>query len=82
MAKYVVPPSGIKPILIKCRNCKTLYAPDGMSKHWTGKFEQCPICGDDYNGGDQVIPLWRYNLIKWFRGGKILEQTEHSGADD
>lgn len=85
MARYVVPPMGNKPIIVKCRSCKTLYVPDGMDadKYENNvRFEACPVCGEDYNRWRDLIPLWKYNLIKWFRGGEILEQTDNSGTDD
>lgn len=65
MAKYIVPP---KEIIIKCYRCKTLYVPEFSEKHGTC-FEECPVCGFLLNDKDNVIPLWRYNLIKLFRGG-------------
>lgn len=73
MAKYVVPTMGDKPVLIKCRSCKTLYAPEAMKADrdaYNVTFERCPICGEQYNKWKQVIPLWKYNLIRWCRGWK------------
>ena len=32
-------------------------------------FEDCPHCGYYGNRKAQIIPLWKYNMIKWFRGG-------------
>lgn len=84
MARYVVPPIGRETVIVKCNRCKTLYVPD-TGVHPFGSsdfFEVCPTCGYDINSWNNVIPLWKYNLIKWFRGGKILEQTGNRGADD
>lgn len=71
MADYVVPP---KTVIVKCSNCKALYVPDlDKSKRWHdhsfGAFEQCPVCGYEDNRKNNTIPLWKYNLIKLFRGG-------------
>lgn len=71
MANYVIPQ---RAVIVKCLNCKTLYVPD-MTKNifWFNKefksFEKCPICGYEGNSYRQTIPLWKYNLIKLFRGG-------------
>ena len=84
MAKYVVPPMGKENLIVKCYKCRTLYVPE-PGRHPYGRedcFEKCPICGAGANNWENVIPLWRYNLIKWFRGGKILEQTDDRGTDD
>jgi hypothetical protein len=32
-------------------------------------YEKCPVCGCESNDYSNVIPLWKYNLIKFFRGG-------------
>ena len=72
MAKCVIPP---KTIIVKCRECRTLYVPerekDVVSEYWKEfeGFEPCPICGQKRNGYSNTIPLWKYNLIKLFRGG-------------
>lgn len=71
MADYVIPP---KTTIVECGKCKTLYVPDlTKSRLWSDKrfmaFEECPVCGHEYNKYDDVIPLWKYNLIKLFRGG-------------
>lgn len=64
MAKYVVPKHN-KVTIIKCEKCGTLYVPE------TGNvfYEKCPTCGYAYNSEFNKISLWRYNLIKWLRGG-------------
>ena len=70
MADHIVKPIGKETILIKCKQCKTLYSPkDGVNtdKHFY-MFEKCPVCGYERNEWKQVIPLWKYNLIKAFRG--------------
>ena len=70
MAEHVVPPKGGDVIIIKCYRCKTLYVPD-IGKHPFGDeqyFECCPICGASCNNYKNIIPLWKYNLIKFFRG--------------
>lgn len=71
MAKYVVPP---KEIIVMCYGCRTMYVPDREKDLFTYEgrfagFEPCPVCGRNCNGFDRTIPLWRYNLIKFFRGG-------------
>ena len=73
MAKYVVPPTGKSVLLVKCYKCKTLYAPDKEKDQdyifSSRYFEECPVCGYPSNGWSEVIPLWKYNLIAFFRGG-------------
>ena len=77
MARFVVKPRGTDNIIIKCFYCGTMYVPNTV----TGTFvEKCPFCGY-YNSLNNRIPLWKYNLIKWFRGG-FREQTGHSSPDD
>lgn len=72
MADYVIPP---KSVIVKCGNCKALYVPDRSKDrtwcpdHSFASFEKCPICGYKDNRYNNTIPLWRYNLIKFFRGG-------------
>lgn len=65
MAKYIVPPKHEK--IIKCKKCGTMYVPDKIDSSST--FEDCPHCGYCCNRKAQIIPLWKYNIIKWFRGG-------------
>lgn len=70
MAEHVVPPKQGDKIIIKCYRCKTLYVPD-LAVHPYGDkthFECCPICGAACNDYKNIIPLWKYNLIKFFRG--------------
>ena len=70
MAKYVVPPR--HETIIKCRKCRTMYVPDcGHPKQGTvySEWEECPYCGYYGNRKKDTIPLWKYNIIKWFRGG-------------
>ena len=72
MASYVIPP---KTVIVRCKSCKTLYVPDrAKDRKWTcgggfASFEKCPVCSEDDNNFRHTIPLWRYNLIKFFRGG-------------
>lgn len=81
MAKYVVPP---KTILVKCYRCHALYAPDPKRKPCGIQrgFEICPVCGCGGNDWGNVIPLWKYNLIRFFRCGMKNEQVYDSSADD
>ena len=67
MASCVIPNEKRRFPIIKCEQCKTLY----VSEHNHLPFvEDCPICGYTMNNThSNRIPLWRYNLIKWFRGG-------------
>ena len=69
MAQYVVPP---RTVIVKCESCKTLYVPDrSKDRRWNGggfaNFEKCPVCGSDHNEYKNTIPLWKYNLIRFFR---------------
>lgn len=74
MASNIVFPNGNKTTIVKCKNCKAMYVPDNETTisegFYRGHFEQCPICGYERNDWDNVISLWKYNLIKWFRGVK------------
>lgn len=67
MAKYIVPPKS-DPI-IKCKVCKALYVSEIYTERDFSYYEKCPYCGCKCNTEEQRIPLWRYNLIKYFRGG-------------
>ena len=69
MAKYVVPPREGH-IIIKCNGCGTLYVPDkGVHPYGDPSyFEKCPTCGYSTNSKYQCIPLWKYNLIRYWRG--------------
>ena len=69
MAKYVVPSSIAKNKIIKCHNCKSLYVYEKMKFPGSQFVEACPVCGFDSNSTANLVPLWKYNLIKWFRGG-------------
>jgi len=85
MAKYVVPPMGNKPVIVKCRSCKTLYVPESCrasNNKYDVVFEPCPVCGENYNKRKSVIPLWKYNLIRWLRGEMTIEQADDSSTDD
>lgn len=67
MAKYVVPSPSTE-IIIKCYRCKTLYVPEKKQFEGSAFFEDCPVCGCSGNDYDNRISLWRYNLIKFWRG--------------
>lgn len=74
MALNVVPPRHLSDVvLLKCLKCGCLYQPENKTKpkYFSDPidWEPCPHCGYDHNGTAQQIPLWKYNLIKWFRGG-------------
>jgi hypothetical protein len=64
-----------KVVIVECPKCKTMYVPDREKDfHYGGShghfaFERCPTCKYDNVDFDDLIPLWKYNLIKWFRGG-------------
>ena len=82
MAKYVVPSRRKeRPVLILCYGCKTLYSPDKKDA-FSGFYEKCPVCGYSTNNNYNTIPLWRYNLIKYWRGLINREQSDNSGSDD
>ena len=68
MAEHVVKPLGKETILLKCNQCKTLYEPDSNFNSNFYTFEPCPVCKYPHNQWKDVIPLWKYNLIKFFRG--------------
>ena len=71
MADYVIPP---KTVIVKFKGCKALYVPDrSKDRRWItdksfSSFEKCPVCGYDNNDYRSTIPLWKYNLIRFFRG--------------
>jgi len=69
MASHVVGPKN-DAILIECSNCSTLYAADPkVHPHgFAHNFEKCPVCGYGENNKYNRIPLWKYNLKKFFRG--------------
>ena len=70
MAKYVVPPVEMsREIILKCYRCGALYVPDGRKTGYLHNtdYENCPVCGYAHNTDGNRIPLWKYNLIKYFR---------------
>ena len=70
MAKYIVPPKKMSgEVIIKCYKCGALYVPEGMQKSIlrSTNYEDCPVCGYSHNSNGNRIPLWKYNLIKYFR---------------
>ena len=84
MAKYIVPPKRDGDVIIKCNGCGTLYVPD-KGKHPYGDptyFERCPVCGYSTNSKYQIIPLWKYNLIKWYRSWFDRDKPDVSCTDD
>lgn len=84
MAKYIVPPKKMsREVIIKCYRCGALYVPEGMQKsilHSTN-YENCPVCGYSYNSNGNRIPLWKYNLIKYYRE-KTGKKEEMGGQTD
>ncbi len=60
MAKFVVPHTPI----VLCKICRTMYVPEKMDEQF---FEDCPVCGFGMNKKNNTIPIWRYNLIKFWR---------------
>ena len=70
MASFLVPPHGS--CIIKCENCHGLYMPSRLDKY----AEPCPFCGCKYNTIENTIPVWRYNLIKFFRSGLHVDDIE------
>lgn len=67
--------------IVKCRECKALYVSDrGKDRRCSSdrsfaSFEKCPVCGFDDNRYRDTIPLWKYNLIRFFRG-KFRRENE------
>lgn len=80
MAKYIVPPkTPYGTSIIRCQICRTLYVPDKKTTNrYPLYYEFCPHCGYEYNDASDKIPLWKYNLIKWWRGGFNEEPVEKS----
>ena len=77
MAKYVVPPRQMsREIILRCMKCGTLYVPDGRQEGYLRDtdYEPCPVCKYTHNSDGNRIPLWKYNLIKYFR-----EKAERKG---
>ena len=67
MARYIVPPNmNNRPTIVKCGTCKTMFVVEQNDQGWS---EPCPYCHSSIYIKWHRIPLWRYNLIKWFRGG-------------
>lgn len=71
MARYIVPPRKLsREVILKCMKCGTLYVPDKKKTDYfkiETDYEDCPCCGYKHNSDGQRIPLWKYNLIKYFR---------------
>lgn len=81
MAQYVVPPKNKSVAIIKCWKCGTMYVPETMYKGLIiSNYEPCPVCGCRTNDEDNLIPLWKYNLIKWIRGGFKDEGHREDGS--
>lgn len=77
MTGHVVPAGTNGLTLIKCYRCKALYSTDQPPRRsLSGSlnvYEPCPVCGCSVNDYENVISLWRYNLIRWLRGRKCDE---------
>ena len=58
-----------KRLIVKCRSCKTLYVVDPESLEKQKYVEPCPVCDSMENRMSDTIPLWKFNLIKLYRGG-------------
>ena len=76
MAKNIILPTGKKPIIVKCYECKTMYVPEPQNTLKSGYFENCPICGNRGNQWHNRIPLWKYNLIRFFRGAWTEKESK------
>lgn len=75
MAEFLVPPKGS--CIIKCKRCKGLYVPETIETEFGRvKYEPCPFCGFQQNTYKNTIPVWMYNLLKWFRSGEHVEEIE------
>lgn len=83
MAKFIVPPKKPKGlVLLKCYSCGTLYSPDKKVKNLiSNSYEPCPECGYAHNSDGQQIPLWKYNLIKWWREKSEDDAPEQQEED-
>lgn len=86
MAKYIVPPKKMsREVIIKCYKCGALYVPEGMQKSILNStnYENCPVCGYSHNSNGNRIPLWKYNLIKYYREktGKKEEMGGQTGEE-
>lgn len=79
MAKYIVPPRQMsREIILRCCKCGALYVPDGKQKGFLKDtyYEPCPICEYSHNSAGQRMPLWKYNLIKYFREKSAERQAK------
>ena len=61
--------------IFKCHNCGSLFVSTKEYYRTEVVSEACPFCGQKISN-EQRIPLWEYNLIRWFRGDfhKTTEQ--------
>ena len=67
MAKYIVGPTKKdSQMIVKCDSCGTMFVAEQNNQGWS---EPCPTCKNRIYIKWHHIPLWRYNLIKWARGG-------------
>ena len=73
MAKYIVPSK--KETIVLCYRCRTMYVPE-KEKSGSWFYEDCPVCGYSANDKTDIIPLWKYNLIKFLRGGFKNDRSE------
>ena len=84
MAKCIVLPKiAYGTVILKCQRCGTLYVPESTRHSLLNGtyFEACPHCGCEYNDAGNKIPLWKYNLIKWWRTGfKEEEEDDEYGS--
>ena len=81
MAKYVVPPrKKNSTTIVKCYYCGTMYVPE--KREYNGYYEKCPTCHSSTNSNTNTIPLWKYNLIKYWRGLFSREQSDVSSTDN
>ena len=80
MATNLVPPKGS--CIVRCRQCRGMYVPE-TTKTNSGEvyFERCPFCGYSSNNYKNTIPLWKYNLIKFFRAGSHVDDVEAGLTD-
>ena len=75
MAEALVPPHGS--CIIKCKKCKGLYIPETIKTDSNSvRYDSCPFCGCRYNNEKNTIPVWMYNLLKFFRSGKHVDDIE------
>ena len=85
MARYVIPPKQkYGDVIVKCLRCHAMYVPDFHKKSLMNAtyYEPCPWCGYDHNDKGNIIPLWKYNLIKWWRGGFDKDYQEFKAEED